>query len=468
MREYDNPYSQLIADFIQSRAALKLAPLDKARDKALAALVPDSSEYLNAQTEHQTLRQKELAKFLPAVWLDSAAGRAKQISVVHFAPKYTHSDAKGNGILVGDTGKNQALLTSEALSRLDVDIVGNAAFLDVGALLLKQVKDKALYQVIADNDATPFLPFAESEQQATTWLCGFQQALTPSELASHRLAKQVYFPLSDGGYHLLLPLFASSLYHQLHAKFEYAFYSDEQKAAREARKHNKTSEVGTVSYPGLATLNFGGTKPQNISQLNTRRNGQAHLLSCAPPTWQQQPMSTETKRNFWHVFSRRAGRKAAILKSWLKSVEHRHSTKVYRDYRARLLEELIDLFIATAAEIQNMTEDVGWSIDSELSDAEQLWLDPYRPDEAFQLRRQTTDWQTDIAHRFATWLNERLQGNKGMDVGDNELNEWRRQLERALLTLELDLLELEGGHYGTSKEKSEQVSKINRGQRQGE
>ena len=38
-------------------------------------------------------------------------------------------------------------------------------------------------------------------------------------------------------------------------------------------------------YPGLAVQNMGGTKPQNISQLNSERRGMNYLLSSLPPKW---------------------------------------------------------------------------------------------------------------------------------------------------------------------------------------
>ena len=104
----------------------------------------------------------------------------------------------------------------------------------------------------------------------------------------------------------------------------------------------------------------------------------------------------------------------------------------------------IDLLIATAAEIQNAEDKAGWSVESKIPEAEQLWLDPYRglEDEAFKQKREDNDWQQQIAEGFGQWLNRRLRLGKKLDVEDGEYNEWRRLMKRKLRLLTQDLKEL--------------------------
>ena len=70
-----------------------------------------------------------------ANWLDGAAQRACQISMVTHAAKFTHSSAKGSNILAADLGQDRRYLDTASLPSPVLDAVGNAAALDVARLL---------------------------------------------------------------------------------------------------------------------------------------------------------------------------------------------------------------------------------------------------------------------------------------------------------------------------------------------
>jgi hypothetical protein len=74
--------------------------------------------------------------------------------------------------------------------------------------------------------------------------------LSPGAPASHKLAKQGYFPAGDG-YHLLSPLFATSLVHAMHQKMVALRFGDEVKAIWKARRENLASHSTNV-IPGLS------------------------------------------------------------------------------------------------------------------------------------------------------------------------------------------------------------------------
>ncbi|MBV7619371.1 hypothetical protein KVQ86_24795, partial [Escherichia coli] len=62
----------------------------------------------------------------------------------------------------------------------------------------------------------------------------------------------------------------------------------ESKAVREARFKKIHHAHESREYPNLLVQNFGGSKPQNISQLNSDRRGSMWLLPSIPPTWKGQ------------------------------------------------------------------------------------------------------------------------------------------------------------------------------------
>lgn len=453
MTEYQNKFSAVIVEYIQQRASIKLEALDKAQEKELQKTEPDSAEYIALQFEQKQKRVLLEENYRIATWLETASQQiaSGKIMVATHAPKYSHSGIKGASSFRVDTAERcnkSEYLISEAIDKLEIDFVcHNAADLYLAGFLSISVDKTFLHQEIAKDNLAPFLPFAENKEQAQEWLLGFKQALEPSEIASHALAKQAYFPVDGAdkagdGYHLLSPLFSTSLYQQVHDKLEYALYSDEQKAAREARRKDEHSDIATIAYPDMAIQNFGGTKPQNISQLNTKRYGKAYLLNCAPPKWERQlTLPVASKHAFWNIYSDRAWRKALFLRNYLESKLQRTSTVEIRNYRAQLVDELIDLLIATAAEIQNSKKQLGWSLTSKIPEAEQLWLDPQRcaNDPEFRQKRKDNDWQTDIAEAFGRWLNKRLRLGKKLNVDDGEYNEWRRLVEKKLRLLREDL-----------------------------
>ena len=345
--------------------------------------------------------------------------------MVTHALKFTHSDAKGTSIFSKKTSSQEkAYLTTSQLIKTQVDVVGNAAALDVAGLLQLEVNGESLITAIASDNPAPFKTFAENEEQAWEWLQGFKAALVDKELSSHKLAKQLYFPINTDSYHLLSPLYSSALSQELYERIATSRFSEDAKATRKAKRDEKYSANIAIDYPNIAVQTFGGTKPQNVSLLNSKRGGKTYLLSCQPPVWQvQQKPPSHHKDAFWNEFDRRAWRTVKALKDYLIKVIARDSTKDIRNVRAEYVDELIGILLQYAAEIQQMKEFAGWSAESALSLAEQLWLDPLRNDAEFQQQRSEKDWPQEIAKNFALWLNHKLKDDQ-LVMGDVEYREW--------------------------------------------
>ncbi len=60
-------------------------------------------------------------------------------------------------------------------------------------------------------------------------------------------------------------------------------YGTSPKEVRDAKKANKVHEKSLSEIYGLSVIGYGGTKPQNISVLNSQNGGAAYLLSSMPP-----------------------------------------------------------------------------------------------------------------------------------------------------------------------------------------
>ncbi|MFT5721477.1 MAG: CRISPR-associated protein Csy1 [Motiliproteus sp.] len=315
--------------------------------------------------------------------------------------------------------------------------------MDVGKLLQLDEGDKTLIEHIREGDDSPLQPFAESSEQLQSWVQGFQQALEGKEISSHALSKQLFYPVGDGQYHLLAPLFSSSLAQSIHQRVTASRYSDEAKKARDARRKERYVDTPVVYYPNIAVQHFGGTQSQNISQLNAVRMGGAFLLSCAPPRWQSQTRPPLQIKNIIDgPYRYRVRRLTWELKEYLLSQVGKSSTQTVRQQRAERIDQLIDELILLGAEIQTLDVPAGWSAadDCQLPLHQRLWLDPRRAaqDEDFAQARDKKDWIEQVARDFSIWLNRQLAHDK-LALGGVEHREWKHLMAQKLRLLKDDL-----------------------------
>lgn len=388
------------------------------------------------------------ATFQPAAWLANAAHRAGQLQQVTHGLKFTHPDARGTSL---NSGGNPAagphLVGSDCLlGRGEPDVVGNAAALDVYKFLRLEVDGHSLLELALARDPALAAALSDDSDQAAAWLSAFAGLAEPrSKTASHALAKQVYWPLDDGGYHLLAPLFPSSLAHRVWSTIREHRFGDDAKAAREAAREHRPHPGGYREYPDLAIRKFGGTKAQNISYLNSERRGENWLLPALPPTWRSDParppLHLETVFGPWFGRRRRARMLTDGLRDYLRRVrDPERNNLLIRETRAEWIAAIMAELLQFAAELQAIP--AGWSADPDcrLVPAERWWLDPRRAlhDPDFATARAAAPWRDQISERFGNWLNARLQ-TEVTPMGEPEFQAWRSLLEQQLRLLREDL-----------------------------
>ncbi|MBE3176689.1 type I-F CRISPR-associated protein Csy1 [Enterobacter cloacae complex sp. P3B] len=409
--------SVFIAEYIAGRRQTKL----EAFDKEAAKRSDTDSATLAAERRELELRYE------PKAWLTDAAKRAGQINLVTHAAKFTHGDSKSSSIY-SEAVALEGYLSTAALSGLEPDAVGNAAALDVAKLLQTRVEGgDSLLASLKRGDRAALAAFTDDANQLDEWIAGFSRALTPGEPASHKLAKQGYFPVGEN-YHLLSPLFATSLVHAMHQKMIAFRFGDDVKAIWKARREKTWHPTPLTLFPHSAEIHFGGTKPQNISYLNSVRGGRSWLLSCQPPQWKKADKPPTTLRSIFTSggqFDRRANSTVQLLVSLLARTGDYTNVRI-REARDEYIDALIDLLFVVASELQRDTWQ-NWTLSCErLVTHQQLWLDPWRTktDEAFRLERDKDDWQVSVATDFALWLNARLS-KVLKDLGYVEQREWQ-------------------------------------------
>lgn len=417
----ESELTQFIVSYINDKEKSKLDDLDKVADKQRMSLSGEALAAMELKLEQERLE-------IVRTWLTDNAPKAYQIKRATHVLKFTHSSAKGSSRL--DLFKDLSLpfLSTASLSHPVLDTaVDTAAVLGIAKLLTEEHQGDSLLAALQRGDHRALDALAENPEQLAQWLAGFGQVLSDKQPSSHKLAKQIYFPVGDGEYHLLSPLYSSSLSQALDQRLNAVRFSEQAKAIREARRQKRWHDEVDVSYPGIAVQNMGGTKPQNISALNSARSGRSYLLNGAPPQWRSQikpPRDSDT------IF-RNNGEVDALtyvdrrdMRQFLISVKEVENNRDIRNQRRRYLDQLIDTLFGYVATVQNLRP-AGWSKDSRLSVPLQLWLDPFRcrQDDAFRYAREGGDWKEQVAHEFGQWLNARLQHEK-LIFGEVERREW--------------------------------------------
>ncbi|MDP2369601.1 type I-F CRISPR-associated protein Csy1 [Rhodoferax sp.] len=407
----------MVENFIQERLQLKL---DKLGD--------------NEDDKRQRLRDEHQRE----VWLADAARRVAQIQLASHTLKPLNPDARGTNVYLSEPFCTDAALVGTHVLGVDRadDVVGNAAALDVFKFLKLPAGDKTLLARFLDDDPALLQALSADTPKAQAWAAAFAGIVdSKSAVASHTLGKQLYFPLPDGSYHLLAPLFPTALVHRLHTTLQEDRFSDAAKAARAARKVEEDHPHGYREYLNMVVQNFGGSKPQNISQLNSERGGANHLLASVPPVWQSQGIKPPLRMVSVFAKGGPVARDAdlryltKVLRKFLVKVID-HNNMAIKAKRLELVQQIIDTVLAIAAPIQCLPG--GWSQlgDCRLSVSEKRWLDAGTVDDA-HAETPPDDWQDEVSERFGNWLNAALSTDKTL-MGDAEFLEWKHQFKEAL------------------------------------
>ena len=380
-------------------------------------------------------RAQEEERFSMASWIPNAAKRSLSLKYVTHTLKPIHGYAEGTELKI----ELQSLASlnevgSHCLGEVyELDITGNAAYLDVPKFLKLEYEGKTLLELARVNDADLGAAFSSNPEEANGLLQTFASLLesrgTP---ASHGYAKQLYWRVDDdahddASYHLIAPLFGSALAHSVWQTLQEHRFGDTAKAARQARKDGADSDTPVHEYPHLAVRKMGGTKPQNISQLNSERGGNNPLLASLPPLWQTREQLPLSSKRLMARFGYRPEVKQTLqrLRQFLES--NPPANLETRQRRDAMVFDLLDEWLQLSATLRTVAP--GWSQrpECQLSAAQKHWLDPEGVSQAaLDASAQAPDVDDTldtVAADLARWLNDQLRDP--LPVGDPELAHWR-------------------------------------------
>lgn len=385
-------------------------------------------------------------------WIDLTRKKkidiGKRIIKATHVLKFTHGSSDSAGLMLDSKSDDLLLSTSSFKRSLVLDLAhNNGALITISRFLNLSLNGEKIIDLILKNRFDFFQPFSLNSSTLKDWSDGFEALVEEREIRTVDKAKQTYFPIDyairNTQYHLVAPLFASSLANEIDSTITDLKYGKKQKEVRDCMKVAKNDiqmyhESECVKFPNLAVQNFDGKHPQNISMLNANRGGKLFLFSSQPPTWKNQLKPPAYKKSLFdeRFFHQNIKEDIDYLRDYLlrfERIDLSIKNPERRKWIDRWLANIIDELLFFVGSIQSLPS--GWSAvkDIKLKPVHQYLLDPYRKDIAFQSARNATDWQTVVCNDFASWLNRRLIGKEKQFTPQSEHRRmWVSLLEQPL------------------------------------
>lgn len=405
---------------------------DKIKEKKLNELI---------ELKNQLLEQrKKSASGEIRDWINASVNKAissnanskdTAISIATHVAKLTHSSISwATSIFYQNNDENDYLSTS-SIKKLQVDVAHpDLKLAPISKFLLFLHGKKIIGKTITIEDLNVFKPFSVDDKEFEKWREGFFLYCTQNPIATHYLAKQIYFPVNDDNdeYHLLTPMNSSSLEQEVYDRLNFNSVMDE---IRDHKKEGVYHPDTFIEYPNKAILKVTANNNSNASLSNGKRGGKRYLLPSMPPTWQKiQAPPLNQKTLFAGEFEKRAWRSTKELQKYLIKLQNKKfGNKAIRDQVKQHINNVINLLFDYVLEIQSIPS--GWSDQEKLEEAHALWLDSNRDDKDFQEKRKSGQWQEVVCQDFGLWMNSKLS-NKDMKLVQFEKDKWAKLLKNRL------------------------------------
>lgn len=362
----------------------------------------------------------------PAKWFDAMVMHMNECHLASHVGKFTNPDIKTT---VCSHSKKVAGYVTTGGSTCSLDILTPAQYLGSASLLLSPVTpDKNVLEAVITRDKELekelellSLPIEKLQKKVQEMLEDSQKE--PEATDTH--LRQVYFPIAEGKYHLLSVMPSSCLALEMYQRIRAINGHKIDCCNKKSENYGKPCEEVT----GLTMIGFGGSKPLNISALNSRCGGKTYLLSSLPPSLPARkirlPKSDFFRESIWYKQQSSAlYRLHAYMKQDRNTIEIRQAIH-------DLVDEMISAVLFAAYQIR--AEKIGWNEEeaySQLPTAQKIWLD-----DAYAEERKETSWADDISSSFARWVirsYEKLLGEDAIKLGDAEYGFIKKQMETVL------------------------------------
>ncbi len=368
------------------------------------------------------------------VWLPNASKRAGQISISTHPCTFSHPSARKNKNgdvtpIIADVQKRADGLLRSGNVEVKRDALGNAAALDVHKFLNLIMPDgrELIWHIEQNSDLAKSLLKIKSKSYENLRDEFLEMIGSSTELVSSSKIKQVYFPVEDA-YHQLSILSNSGIIFEMKKRVDAIQFREGVKDLRKLRREKAFSEEGYSEIYNLTLMAYGGTKPQNISVLNSQNAGKAQLLYSMPPQLRKQDIHFP-KNNFF----------SESLKPWkfkyIFDALHNifkvpnYSNVAMRDARKKHYARLVEKIIEQMWSVREVEKEQYYEKTSKLKTYQKIWLLS-----EFEVTRDEEDaWLDEVIEEIAHWIltsYKKVWKKSAIDInGTEELKDIRKIVE---------------------------------------
>jgi CRISPR-associated protein Csy1 len=373
-------------------------------------------------------------KYEKGTWINKAVKQARHAITTH-ASTFTNPDAKSSCFRFSAPYlQNGFLSTNNVKYESKFDLFGNAAtdsFVKEIYLFLNESVDKQTIWDHLKNESNEIKKFIKNYNldfdEAKTALSKLM--IDPETPKTHKLLKQVYFPV-ESNYHLLSLLTPSVITTELLRRLNLIRFSDAAKQARGLKKDNKFCEFAHDEIFDLTEIAFGGSKPQNVSVLNSQNAGRAYLLSSCPPILEKRTIRLPRTDFFVQCLYRKNYQDSFVqlhkfMQLDLNNIDIRIAIR-------NIIQFVIDQVLLQGFKIREFYPD-GWSQQdyySSLPKLQRIWLDSINDEQ----RENDSEWRNELSGDIARWILRSYEKviSDAYVLGTGEINDVKHRIEKSL------------------------------------
>jgi len=372
-------------------------------------------------------------------WLPDAAKRAGQISISTHPCTFSHPSARKNKngdvtpIIADVKSQNDGYLRSGNVE-VQSDALGNAAALDVHKFLNLEMSDtqKLITHIEKESELAKSLLNTNTHSYESL-RDGFLKMISSLEvLVTSEKIKQIYFPTNED-YHQLSILSNSGIIFHLKERINTMRFSDETKELRKKRKEGEYSDKGFSEIYDLTTIGYGGTKPQNISVLNSQNGGKAHLLRSMPPVLKRRDVYFP--KNDFFKDSIRKRELSKIFSSLYYMSKINYERFKWREKTVEKFHDLMEIIIEKMWAVRLVSQEQYYEKNSKLKSHQKIWLSHLdekkrESEDAWldKLEKELSSWIVRSYEDFVDKKNFILGKEELKDIADNIVHEHREAL----------------------------------------
>ena len=381
------------------------------------------------------LLEEAKARYDQKSWLEKAVKQARHAITTH-ASTFTHPDAKTSSFLFSGKKQNNGLLiTNNIECENSFDLFGNAATDSFVREIYLFLKEDVCGEIIWQHFEKETSEIKEFIQKFDL---DFEQAkislsklmIDPEPIKTHKLLKQIYFPLEEGNYHLLSLLTPSIATTELLNRLNLIRFNEITKEARVCKKENKFHEHGFSEIFNLTEIALGGSKPQNVSVLNSQNAGRAYLLSSCPPILEKRAIRLPKTDFFAQCLYRRNYQESffqlhKFMQLDLNNIDIRTAIR-------NIIQFVIDQILLQALKTREYAES-GWSSQDYyvgLPELQRIWLDQMHQVE----REENSEWRDELSREIARWIIRSYEKviSEAYKLGTGEILDVKQRVEKSL------------------------------------